>query len=87
MPPPPLSDAEILERLTDLVAGILELDDLQLTPATVAADVPGWDSIAHVQIVVAVERAFGIRFRTGEITGLVDVGALLGRIRDRLHAR
>jgi acyl carrier protein len=86
MPPPPPSDAEILERLTDIVARILDLDDLQLTPATVAADVPGWDSLAHVQIVVAVERAFRIRFRTGEVAGLANLDAFLGRIRERLRA-
>lgn len=86
MTPLPPSDAEILERLTAIVASILDLDDLQLTAATVAADVPGWDSLAHLQIVAAVERDFRIRFRTGEIAGVADVGALIGRIRDRLRA-
>jgi acyl carrier protein len=71
---------QILDRVTAVVADTLGLDELALTPETTAADVEGWDSLAHVQIIVAVEREFGVRFRTGEIATIKDVGDLVARV-------
>jgi acyl carrier protein len=79
-----MTNTEILERVRHIVAGILEQDDLTLTPSMSAADVPGWDSLANVQIFVALEKAFGLRFRTGEIVTIGDVGTLVSRIESRL---
>jgi acyl carrier protein len=71
---------DVLRQLTRLVADALDLPDLVLTAQMSAKDVPGWDSLAHVQIIVAVERSFGIRLRTGEIAGLASIGELVERI-------
>ena len=51
-------------------------DDPALTvgPGTTAADVPDWDSQAHIALVVATETRFGVRFRTAELESLKDVG-------------
>ena len=80
-----MKDEEILDRLNTLVADLLELDDLKLTRATTANTVPGWDSLAHVRIVVAAEQAFGLQFSTGEITSLNNVGDLVDLIKQRLQ--
>ena len=45
-----------------------------LTSATTAQDIEGWDSQAHVNLIVAAEMRFGIRFRTAELESLHDVG-------------
>jgi acyl carrier protein len=66
------------------VADILGLDGLRLEPSMTAADVPGWDSLAHVQIVVAVENDFNIRLRTGEIAAIQTVGELVARVASHL---
>ncbi len=74
---------QILEQVSRIVAETLDIDDLRLDPAMSAADIPGWDSLTHVQIMVAVERAFGIRFRTGDIAGMATVGELVTRVEAR----
>jgi acyl carrier protein len=71
-----MNDKDILSKLASLIEDLLELDNLVLTRSTTANDVPGWDSLAHVRIVVAAEQAFGVRFSTGEITSLKNVGDL-----------
>ena len=76
-----LNDLEILTRLTTIVADLLDLDSVELTPNSVAEDVEGWDSLAHVRIVVAAEEAYGCRFSTNEITGLKTVGDLVALIK------
>ncbi len=77
---------EIRERVAAIVADTLGLEDVMLEDGTTAADVEGWDSLANVQIIVAVERTFGIRFRTGEIAAIKNVGELLARIGGRINA-
>jgi acyl carrier protein len=83
MTPPTLTDETVLQAVSRIVADVLDCPGLTLTPATTASQIDGWDSIAHVQIVVAIEKAFGFRFRTGEMATLGNVGALAQRIRER----
>jgi len=50
---------------------------LTFTATTTANDVPGWDSLAHVKIILGVEKAFKIRIRTTEMAKLDNIGALV----------
>ena len=72
-----MTNEEILTKITDVVRDELDEDDIVLTPETKARDVEGWDSLAHVRIVVAVEQEFGVRFDMAEITNLDSVGDLV----------
>lgn len=65
------------ETWNTLVAVIRETfgdDTLAIERDTTAAEVPGWDSVAHVELMIAVEEQFGIRFTTGEAAGMNNVG-------------
>ena len=82
-----MTHSEILDKVSDIVGQVVGIDDLKLSPSSTAADVDGWDSLTHVQIMVALERALGVRFRTGEMASLANVGELVDRIAARLSAR
>ena len=82
-----MTHAQILEQVSEIVADTIGLESLVLTPASTAADVEGWDSLANVQIIVAIEKRFGIRFRTGEIATIKNVGELIARIAGRFRIR
>ena len=71
---------DIFARVEEIVRDALDQPDLVLTPGTVARDVPGWDSIVMVNVILATQQAFGIRFRTTEIDGLQNVGDFVDRI-------
>ena len=75
-----MDHSDVLARVTEIVRDTLDDDDIDLTAGTVAADVPGWDSLAHIRIMVAVEQAFRIRLKTDQITSLKDVGSLVSLI-------
>jgi acyl carrier protein len=79
-----LTDEEILSRITDVVRDQLDDDEITLTQATEANNVDGWDSLAHVRIMIAVEEEFGVRFQTSEITSLKNVGGLVTLVRSKL---
>ena len=77
---------EIMKSLEKIVAEIVEADEVSLAPETTADDVPGWDSVAHVNILVAVESTFGVRFDAGEISDLSSVGVLVDMVDAKLQA-
>jgi acyl carrier protein len=71
---------ELLGKVTEVIQDQLDLDALQLTMDTTAADVEGWDSLANVRIMIALEQAFDVRFSTNQITSIENVGQLLDLI-------
>ena len=54
----------------------LKLDDWQMDDETLAAEIPGWDSLSHASVILAVEKAFGVRFSNLEVLKLNNVGDL-----------
>jgi acyl carrier protein len=70
----------LYEKLTPVFQDVFDLDDLKLTPELTADQVDGWDSLGHVRLMVAIEKALGISLSTSEITGLANVGELVGVI-------
>jgi acyl carrier protein len=72
-----MTEADILAGLTPVFQDVLDLPGLVLTPDTQAADVPGWDSVAHITLVVAIEQKFGLRFSTADVEELRNVGDLV----------
>ena len=75
---------EILARVEDIFREELEQSDLVLTDETTADDVEGWDSLSHVQLVAAMEEAFGIEFKSREILSWDNVGDLIDSIEKKI---
>jgi acyl carrier protein len=73
----------VMTRLTEVFRDVFEDDELQVNERTTAQDVEGWDSLMHVTLMINVEKAFGIRFRSSEVAALKNVGELAGLIASR----
>lgn len=69
-----MTKEEIYSRLTQVFREVLEDDTLELLPETTADDVDAWDSLSHVQLIVAAEQDFGVRFTSREIMKWRNVG-------------
>jgi acyl carrier protein len=82
-----MTDAEIYQRLKRVFLDIFDELDVELTAETSAADIPEWTSFNHVNIIVACEQAFGVKFLTPEIETLKNVGDLVALIRGKLAAK
>lgn len=74
-------------RLQDVFREVFRRPDLVITREMTAADVAGWDSLRHIELIVAVETTFGVRFKTVEVSRLQSVGDLIDRLEARLAAR
>lgn len=77
----------ISNELKTVILGTLKLDEWNLSDATLAAEVPGWDSLSHINVVVAVERHFGVRFKGAEVLRLKNVGDLQRLVDSKLAER
>jgi acyl carrier protein len=64
-------------RLTALMRDFFANPDLTVHDAMTAAEVPGWDSLAHINFVLAVETEFGITLGTRDVRGMKNVGAMM----------
>ena len=77
----------ISDELKAVILGALKLDDWELGESTLASEVPGWDSLNHVNVVLAVEKHFGIRFRNVEVLRLRNVGDLQRLVNSKLGSQ
>jgi acyl carrier protein len=78
-----MSKDEIYERLQETFDKVF-MEEVRVTPELSAKDVEEWDSLLHVSLVVAIEEAFGLRFRVGEVESAKNVGALVNLIAMRM---
>jgi acyl carrier protein len=75
---------EIYTTLTEIFHDVFMRDDLTLTPSLTAADVPGWDSFKQIEIIIAVEAHYGIKFHTKELDRLTNVGDLASVVESKV---
>lgn len=75
---------DILAKVQEVFRDELEVEDLALNDETTADDVEEWDSLSHVQLVVALEKAFGIKFTSREILSWDNVGDLVDCISKKI---
>jgi acyl carrier protein len=68
---------EVLKQVNDIFIDVLEKKDVVLSDATTALDIEEWDSLAHIHLVVAIERSFKIRFGSKEIQSWENVGEMV----------
>lgn len=69
-----MSRSDIYATLNDIFRDVFDDPDLSVTSDMSAKDVPEWDSFNHVNIIVAAEQRFDVKFRTPEIDALRTVG-------------
>ena len=81
-----MNQAEIIAKLQVVFDNVF-LEPVVLTSTTSAKDVPEWDSLTHISLMVAVEKEFAIRFRVGEVEQTQNVGEFADLIATRMQER
>jgi acyl carrier protein len=68
---------DVMQRVEEVFQDVFDSDQLTIGRETTAADVEGWDSLMHVRLVIAIEKAFQVRFTSSEVAALATVGGLV----------
>ncbi len=81
-----MPDAGLKEQVNAVFQRVFEDPTIRITEETTAKDIAGWDSLTHVHLIVAVEKAFKVSFLTREVLALRNVGDFL-RLIEKKTAR
>lgn len=70
-------------ELCQIFYQVLGRSDFVLNPDTKLAELPGWSSLTHVQVILAVEKKIGTRFQPSEVVSLKNFGDLMSKLREK----
>lgn len=76
--------ADILAQLQPIFRDVLDNPQLQISRSSSASNVQGWDSLAHINLVSAIEQEFGISFTLSELQELKNVGEMIDLMEQKL---
>jgi acyl carrier protein len=72
----------------DVFRNVFGDDEIVLSDTTTAADIDGWDSMMHINLIIALEKRFGVKFAAAEIAGMKgsdqNVGSLFVLLEQKL---
>ena len=66
--------SDIFDKLISIFRNVFDDDELIINETTKAEDIDEWDSLAHIRLVISIEKVFELRFTTDEISNLANVG-------------
>ena len=75
---------EVYENLNEVFRDVFDDEDITVCDATTAEDIEDWDSLEHINLIVAVEKKFNIKFNMGEVHAFKNVGEMVDIILKRV---
>lgn len=79
-----MSREEVNKALNEIFQSVFDDEDITVNDKTTANDIEDWDSLEHVNLIVAVEKKFHIKFNMGEVNTLKNVGEMMDIILSRI---
>lgn len=80
-----MNKQEILNQVNEIFLAVLDNEDIVLNDTTTANDVEDWDSLTHIQLIVAIEKHFKTKFTSLEIQSWKNVGQMCEIIEKRIN--
>ncbi len=78
---------DTFEQLNAVFCRVFDDNDINITPEMTANDIDEWDSLSHVNLVVAIEKHFKIRFKSSEIMRWKNIGQMYESIKEKLSEK
>lgn len=79
-----MSRLEVFEKLQEIFADVFDDDTIELTDETNSNDIEDWDSLEQINLIVAIEKEFSIKFQMGEVSKIKNVGEMADLILERI---
>ncbi len=80
-----MTEAEVYPKLTAILRQVFDRDDIEAIPTLAADQVEGWDSFKQVEILIAVQEEFSLKFSSRELDSLKNVGDLVSIVVAKTH--
>lgn len=78
-----MTKEEIYVRAHKVFRDMFDDESITICDETTASDIEDWDSLMHINLVLAIETEFGVKFSMGEVTGMKNVGAMVNILLER----
>jgi acyl carrier protein len=75
-----------LQQITNIFKDVLDNEDVVVLESTTSNDIEEWDSLTHIQLIVAIEKHFKLKFSSSEISNWKDVGEMINSIHKKVEA-
>jgi acyl carrier protein len=79
-----MSREEVYAELNEVFQDVFDDEEITVNDVTTANDIEDWDSLEHINLVVAVEKKFNIKFNMGEVNSFKNVGEMVDIIMTRI---
>lgn len=79
-----MSREEVFERVNNVFRDVFDDETIVVNDTTTSNDIEDWDSLEHINLVVAIEQEFGMKFNMGEVTTMKNVGEMVNIILERV---
>ncbi len=76
---------ELTNRVLSLVVEALQVSPPEITPETAFGDLPAWDSMGHMEIMLALEEHFGLEIDADTIASLTGVPQIVTHLKENSH--
>jgi acyl carrier protein len=76
-----LTEQEIFDSVQEIFRTVFDDTDIVLTREMTSADIEDWDSLEQINLLVAIEKRFNIKFQLQDVKDLPDVGAMLDLVK------
>ena len=74
----------ILSEVQSIIRTIISDDKITIKMDSTAADIKGWDSLAHIRILVSIEKHYSIKFSLSEMQNVKDISAFVKLIKEKI---
>ena len=78
-----MSKEDIYSKLDEVFQDVFDDETIHVKPETTSEDIEDWDSLEHINLVVAIETKFGMKFNMKEVTSMKNVGEMVDIIIER----
>ena len=81
-----LNKKEIFSKVQEIFIDVFDDENLEINNSTNSEDIEEWDSLNHIQLVLSIEKTLNVRFKTGEIQSLKDVGEMVVLLEEKINS-
>jgi len=69
-------------KLAKIVSEVFEIPEDSLTLETSRDDIDAWDSLGHLNLIMSIEKAFKVKFKTEEVEKFETIGDIQSKLQE-----
>jgi acyl carrier protein len=81
-----MEQLQMLEEIKGIFKDVLDVEEIEIKETTSSKDIDEWDSLTHIQLIVAIEKHFNLKFSSSEISNWKNVGEMIGSIEKKIDS-